>query len=324
MLRDFFSALGSRLYKENALSDITWALCLSSNVFKNAFLKFFFKNVADFSKATIQREYSKGESRPDFWIKNEKHEYIIECKIYDRNDHFEQYQNDFPNTLKGYITNYRTYPRNGYEIRTWKDFKAYLEKILLTTNNFVEQEKDLLNGYIGYLATVCSIIKFTKMKLTNLKSLLNFNLMLNQVIAHPFSDSTLECQVNGQAKGITDIRSGKYFTTFKNKKHLLIGDLWFGVYYGTETIYIEAAPHPHEMAIYPILNKAIENGELKEGETFEQPYKEEGSIWFEIKKILIDKFNAEATTLEEQEQMLESFFQEVVTKIDYLIVWAKN
>lgn len=89
----FFEALSERAYKENDLSDVTYAMCGADVKFRQFFLDFFFKDAhLDASKVTIEREHSEANGRPDFWIKDEEGiGYIVEVKIWDGNHHFEQY-----------------------------------------------------------------------------------------------------------------------------------------------------------------------------------------------------------------------------------------
>lgn len=88
----FFKAIASRMWKENDLSDITYALCESNESFKQFFLDFFFKEAHLEAKlAKIIREHSVEDSRPDFWIDTPQGTYIVEVKIWGANHHFKQY-----------------------------------------------------------------------------------------------------------------------------------------------------------------------------------------------------------------------------------------
>ena len=95
-LSSFFEALAGRLYKENYLSDVTYALCQSDEVFKQFFLDFFFGNGAinvSRDKVEITRELSFDEGRPDFTIRvGDKEIYLIEVKIWNGSHHFAQYR----------------------------------------------------------------------------------------------------------------------------------------------------------------------------------------------------------------------------------------
>ena len=113
----FFEGLAQRMYHENDLSDMVYALCLSNTQFKQFFLDFFFKDQGlKAENVLIEREvsYSDG-SRPDFVIRDEDKIYFVEVKIWDRSHHFAQYANTLASILSqtdwdlklGYITNYK-------------------------------------------------------------------------------------------------------------------------------------------------------------------------------------------------------------------------
>ncbi len=129
----FFENLSWRIKNENGLSDITWAFCESSEEFRNIFLTFFFgEDDYKWNKGVnFQREYSRAGSRPDFYFENNDIEYIIEVKINDRNQHFEQYNkpDTFASVRKGYITNYEIANHTEYSLKTWENFITYLETI---------------------------------------------------------------------------------------------------------------------------------------------------------------------------------------------------
>lgn len=91
-LSAFFSALAERAYKENDLSDVTYALLEANNAFRQFFLDFFFPHEGlEGVKVVIEREHVIGDSRPDFWIRNRNEVYLVEVKIWDGGHHFEQY-----------------------------------------------------------------------------------------------------------------------------------------------------------------------------------------------------------------------------------------
>lgn len=91
----FFEAFSERAYKENDLSDVTYAMCEADLKFRQFFLDFFFhESHLDAHNVTIEREHPDALGRPDFWIKDDKGVlYIVEVKIWDGNHHFEQYYN---------------------------------------------------------------------------------------------------------------------------------------------------------------------------------------------------------------------------------------
>ena len=107
MMENFISNLSLRLNSENNLSDITWTMCQTSDAFQNVFLQFFFPK-EKFTEVYLQRELPDEDCRPDFYFEHDGKVFLIECKIWDRNHHFEQYTKQFKisNEQLGYITNY--------------------------------------------------------------------------------------------------------------------------------------------------------------------------------------------------------------------------
>ena len=70
----FFKSLAKRLYHENDLSDMVYALCESNVGFRQFFINFFFKDAGlKAGKCSIEREVSWDDgSRPDFVIRSSK------------------------------------------------------------------------------------------------------------------------------------------------------------------------------------------------------------------------------------------------------------
>ncbi len=69
---EFIGFLSWRMRNENDLSDITWALCQASEKFANLFLTYIFgKDANNYTQISeFHREYSRGDSRPDMFFKN--------------------------------------------------------------------------------------------------------------------------------------------------------------------------------------------------------------------------------------------------------------
>ena len=129
-IEKFFRELSRRMYKENDLSDMVYALCRSNLDFMQFFLNFIFGveklNASDFR---IEREVSFEKDRPDFVLtkKDSGERYFIEVKIGDRSQHFAQYSTQLAKLNKNsnldfnviddvaYITKYLGYITNSYE-----------------------------------------------------------------------------------------------------------------------------------------------------------------------------------------------------------------
>lgn len=176
----FFTALSERAYKENDLSDVTYAMCEADLSFRQFFLDFFFPGQLNASEVTIQREHSTDWGRPDFWIRTKDNKlYIVEVKIWDGSHHFEQYFNilnddNGPNNLQGdeakkavwsrlgYIANYeieyavqdeykvgnKGVAKDLCSVRTWEEFSEELKK-------YQSLNSPLVEAYAAYLARVC-------------------------------------------------------------------------------------------------------------------------------------------------------------------------
>lgn len=169
MVINFFKQIGLFLQNENDLSDITCAMCHSSENFKKWFIAFFFPNL-DVSKIlSIEREVpdeKEKHSRVDLMIRVESDElpYLIEVKIYDRQHHFGQYEEAYGvgRERLGYITNYICYEgkKLGYDVKTWNEWYSILESHILTLPE--GEEKSLCSGYLVYLKQVCGFANLVK------------------------------------------------------------------------------------------------------------------------------------------------------------------
>lgn len=182
----FFRELSRRMYKENDLSDMVYALCRSNSDFMQFFLNFIFGmgklNATDFR---IEREVSFENDRPDFVLTNKDsgERYFIEVKIGDRSQHFKQYSTQLAKLNKnsnldfnviddvaditkylGYITNYEIQEGelssddktafNGCKgngtYHTWSEFKDALYK-----SKLVGDLNEDVRGLLAYCEMVC-------------------------------------------------------------------------------------------------------------------------------------------------------------------------
>ena len=309
--------MASRLRNENDLSDITWAMCESSAKFNSDFVKFFFADV-DAKNIYLEREKSNDDSRPDFYFECNELTYLIECKIYDTNHHFDQYIKKFkikPEQL-GYITNYQ-HIEEGYVVHTWTELYQYLENHI--PNN---KERDLWQGYLDYLKEVCNIYIPTKpMKLEGMHSLYTFYKSLDEVFCCDeenyksyLYDSKRDTHGGGNRYlSPRDGVFGKYFEIkFKGNRNKTAWG-WMGVYFRDEepTIYIafsnqEGWGKPIFEKINPILDQFCK------GKYTSEPYEDSGSIWFEFLK---NKEFDSKSDVDKQIKLLRLFFKEVMDDV---------
>lgn len=122
----FFTALSERAYKENDLSDITYAMCEADPVFKQFFLDFFFEDQElKAEDCSITREVAYPDrARPDLVVREKNGGvYFVEVKIWDGNHHFAQYASTLEKIEQvektkvcdhfGYIANYEVWGEGG-------------------------------------------------------------------------------------------------------------------------------------------------------------------------------------------------------------------
>ncbi len=313
IIKSFISNLSYRLYKENDLSDITYTMCITSDAFLKAFLAFFFPG-EKFGLVSIQREVSDDDSRPDFYFKHDNKTYLIECKIGDRNHHFEQYTSHFniPNERLGYITNYPM-QEHGFVVHTWTELYLHLCKFI------PQDELELWDGYLGYLKRVCNIfIPQKTMNLEGMFSLYTFYRVLDEVFvsenenfASCLYDSKKDTNNGGNLymtprEGVM----GKYFEVEYKKSDIKKTWGWMGVYFEREHPLICICFDNREGWGKPVNDLLLKKiGSISKGKYFDEPYEESGAIWFEFMK---NKDFNELISPSEQIALLKLFYCEVL------------
>ena len=231
-MKDFIKIFTERFYKENDLSDLTYILCKADSDFLRFFVKFNFSDFTEDSPIVeIIREYPLKNSRPDFYISSLEKKYILEIKINDRNNHFEQYNNTFPDGeyKKSFLANYSVDQElsNSYKnwkISTWSDF---VDKLKSDTNLI---NKKYIKSYIQYIKTVCGILEVQHMNFDNLQSLKSFNNLITNLINNN-SNNNFKLKIYNSTYSNSDSFNGKYFLLTKNDKKIYP---WFGISYDSD------------------------------------------------------------------------------------------
>jgi len=299
-IENFFSSLSDRLYKENNLSDITWAICQADNEFQQLFLNYCFNEAFDSHPITLCREFTSESSRPDFYFKYNDIEHIIEVKIYDQNHHFKQYNKSFPDSKKAFIANYEHKPVGGYVVTDWEGFYKVIESYLQKTQN----ENLLLSGYLQYLENVINYVRINKMNLENINSIFDFNESIKKVI-NTFEPE--KCKVYAPLKSHEQSFSGQYFEFVLNKKTSVYP--WFGLHFEDKGIWI-AFEEKWCKSVLQSLKK------IKKGKYHDNPSIESDGVWFGLKDDLFSKFSLGDTKLEQQKEILKDFFKEVMSHVN--------
>ena len=269
---DYFSYLSYR-GNENSLSDIIAAACNSCSKFKNLFLEFFFPKEGLMNKcpSDIEREVcSEDETLRFDWYftTNDEKEYIIENKIYDRNDHFTAYTQVYNEKQIGFIANYDISQIQYSHKHTWKNFYGYIKKNLKL---FTGEELLLIESILNYIKGACDFMEERKFDLKKLKDLGYFINLLKEIL----KDKGFE--INNKAKGSTDERIG--FWTYKNNR-----SYWFGLYLHDEG----NAGYSFWGAIfdYEIKQKNFNNLKLAD---YHEEDKSENCRWFKLKIAQLNK-----------------------------------
>lgn len=287
----FFSYL-SYLGNENALSDVIAATCNTSFTFKKLFLDFFFsgKNLVEKCPSAIEREvWSENKSlRFDlYFTTTDNEEFIIENKIYDRNDHFDEYTQVYKEDHIGFIANYNVDEIKYTNKHTWEEFLNYLKD-----KKVENEEKILVDGVLQYIQEVCGIMEEKNFKLEELHDLGYFLKCLKRLLVkNGFT-------INNKAKGSSEYRVG--FWCYKNKS------FWFGVYLneeGNDGFSIWGGIYNYE-----IENKKLENLAFS---SFDANDNTDKCKWFKLKNEYITKLSDETESYSDKICILEKFISEI-------------
>jgi hypothetical protein len=298
ILNDFFEALSERLSNENHLSDITYAIMQADLTFRSIFFEFCFDEKHD-DIEIIEREYTEGNSRPDFYFKKisqdgREREYVLEVKINDPDIH-PKYKTKFPNAILSFIANYNAQGKQfnaekiyKNHVYTWHDFIIHLQKKMKENNN-----NNLIDGYIVYLKKVTQFLEAKSMNLKNTKDLIVFNTLLDKIITN-FPNNSLE--PNNNKKSHDEKSYGKSMTYKKQKRRI---EFWMGVYFNDPT------SDPYVTIRYKDFSR-------KKGNYF---YTLDGDLeWIYLKDDQNKKLNSKGN-IEEQEKILFDFLKEFLDAI---------
>jgi hypothetical protein len=302
-LTDFFYFLSLRLRKETNLSDITWALCKANQKFRDMFLNFCFnKKVPEME--IISREIQSNDSRPDFFcIDKNRHKYIIEIKINDKNNlHLEQYRDEFPDAARAFIANYNGKKfcdtDSDWSITTWKNFIDFLKEEI-DKEDKEDKEDEMINGYVEYLKNIMRYTEVEKMNLNEVTSLPVFSHILEDIITE-YDEKTLK--FSNQPKSFFEKRYGRCIS-FNDKfgNNILF---WIG-------ILLENSPCLYLFfdAEKDILVKKIEKIEKAQYFYIDE---EEGFPFFYLEDSYHDILFSDGHEIKEQKDVISNFLKEIL------------
>ncbi|MBR3812993.1 MAG: hypothetical protein IKK38_03890 [Spirochaetaceae bacterium] len=208
---------------ENNLSDVIAAACNSSQKFKELFLDFFFRDEKLINKITgdIEREVwsDDGTSRFDFYIRTiDNVTYVVENKIYDLNDHYNEYTKYFDEKNIGFIANYDVKDIPYSNKHSWEEFYNYLYD---HKSDVIESERFFLDYILIYIKKVCGIMEKRDFNISKLEDLGYFMALIKGIMEKN------GYKINNQVKASKDGYIG--FWGIKDQKQL-----WFCLNYYAE------------------------------------------------------------------------------------------
>ena len=163
---EFFCGLSERMWKENDLSDVTYALCVGNMEFRQSFLDFFFRgeNLCA-SDVDISREWVDNDgNRPDFCVRKSDGRYLfVEVKLWDGNLHFDSYRDGLKNLNNceacvaakdlAYIAAYEINKESVVgcdSVHTWYEFYNGLKSLSFLND-------DTIRGYCAFVYAVAGL-----------------------------------------------------------------------------------------------------------------------------------------------------------------------
>jgi hypothetical protein len=304
----FFDFLSWRIYKENNLSDITWALCKANRKFRHLFLNYCFNEETP-EMQVFEREIPSNDSRPDFYCEDmEKNVWILEVKIDDRkNLHFEQYRKEYKDAKIAFIANYDASSLCKKElnisIKTWKTFIDYLLKNI---------EDELIIGYSKYLKNLMGYLEVNEMDLNKVKSLPDFNTVLENIV-HEYSEKKLDFY--NLTKSMFPEKFGRHIC-FKNNNGKIIY-FWIGIYFcddKNKTPYFCLEFNIEDKNWVP-KNEAEIIKNLKDGKYLYAPDIYDGVAHFYLKDDIYDILFSEKPEIEKQKEIIINSLNEIFTYI---------
>ncbi|MEI7637997.1 MAG: hypothetical protein WCJ37_11880 [Syntrophus sp. (in: bacteria)] len=306
MLNSFFAALSERLYKENDLSDILYALLKSDQNFREKFLEMIDIGVDD--NLQIFREYTEEtpDCRPDLFFNGSQSTSLLEIKQRDRNYHFDQYKKGFPDSKRRFISIYKL-NKNDLMIAEINDFKCYTWSYIIET--FKKQNNsELVTSVLKYIQEVCEVEELKQV--SDLNCLNNLNSLL-KLFRMTIDDTP----------SIDDMVVSTY-----GKVTRAYGDSWIGCYMQIEhagkklwpciaICFEDLKEYPEIMIWFEYDWNSILRGKVNEIREPEGTFKIMGDDYFAFQLNKDDYKSFIAATLEEQRIKIKIFIENAIRAV---------
>lgn len=233
-----FRALAERLHKENALSDVVYAMLYADSGFAGLFLEFFGVPSEDYASIRVEREFElDNRNRIDFRIEYGSHLLLVENKIRDTNYHVDDYDrairelgaNRGGNTVKAIISVARInrdaveHAKSlGWVVKYWKDFLNVLRANVAGMNPIIAE------SIVAYLSVVADIREVEQMHFdqSTLRSVASLNVVIGEIIESA-GDQVIEEYSTKHANGVDWV--GRYYILPTGRKSAYC---WFGLMFG--------------------------------------------------------------------------------------------
>ncbi|HEY1717097.1 MAG TPA: hypothetical protein VGH42_02235, partial [Verrucomicrobiae bacterium] len=245
--QEFFKKLARRFRSENHLSDFTYVALEVIPEFKKDFVHFFHPSleISDngievIREFTLKSSDQQPSGRPDFLLRCNAWDLIVENKIWDSDYHFGQY-GVTPlvlggrKPLVGLIANHKVEPTQqsqGWAIKTWDEFVEYF------ANKKYSPYDDVFSAYIEYVNKVCAMTKFNNFKFdaNSLHALAYFARMIRATLDKlpTVSNSMYEISVKDDWKwNFGETWAGCFFELKRDGSNLCLF-LFFGIDFDPE------------------------------------------------------------------------------------------
>jgi hypothetical protein len=289
-------------------------MCYVSKHLQTFFLEYCFDTAVEPDK--LRREYSVGGSRPDFYFKDtSKQEYLIEIKINDCVDHFEQYKEDLPDAKRAFLANYIVPKHEGWIVKTWAGFIRYLdEKTGKKPNELSDAEYNFILGYIDYLKTITYFWEAKSMNLSNISSLYSFSKVVSEIVAE---SQTVKFTDRKMPFIFDNCYYGKDFYYFNNDQKPVY--LWYGLFLPESgpAVYLLFPSRGNDI-VPPKERKVIEALGSMDGRYFDPESYEniDGYFCVSLRAEYFAKLCSDAIAVEEQKGILKGFLEEIITLLN--------
>jgi len=300
-LDSFLEYLSDRICHENNVSDIIYAFLKSNIAMQTIFSKLFGMEIS--TETEIIREYPTKYGRPDFvLINNDLKSVLIEIKLFDQKQHFEDYKNIIINGkiiptlfLLG-IEKPTSFPPDS-DRWTWIAWSQIIKEIKKIND-------PLFQALLHYLEKVTKMEKYDAVNMNEPIGLRNLNYMMKDIIRNykPVSD---DIQITFEKTRFSETESGYYYSIkgTKDKEAYIFFGLVYNDWHKGFMLYLEKDSNPYFDNIAKIWDELYKD---RQKDYYYRIIKECGVQMPENEQVQFFKSNNNKI---EQKEILSNFFE---------------